>query len=150
MTDFKNKGGFKADDLRRRREEQQVEIRRQKREESIVKRRHVPLALGADSDDDGANVQWDLTVDVCLPVVNTLLMRAFQLATDLTNAIFSANPERQLDATMKFRKLLSKERNPPIERVIECNVVPRFVEFLRGPHSMLQVNSLISRSSAKI
>ena len=64
-----------------------------------------------------------------------------QLADEMITGVFSDDPDRQLDATMKFRKLLSKEKNPPIERVIECNVVPRFVEFLRSGHPMLQVGS---------
>ena len=62
-----------------------------------------------------------------------------KLADDMIQAVFSDDPERQLDATTKFRKLLSKEKNPPIERVIECSVVPRFVQFLRGDNPMLQV-----------
>ena len=63
-----------------------------------------------------------------------------QLDEDMINGVFSEDPERQLDATTKFRKLLSKEKNPPIEKVIECRVVPRFVQFLREGHSMLQVS----------
>lgn len=61
----------------------------------------------------------------------------------MIQGVFSDDPERQLDATTKFRKLLSKEKNPPIERVIECGVVQRFVEFLRGDHAMLQVRSAL-------
>lgn len=53
--------------------------------------------------------------------------------------VFSDDSERQLDATTRFRKLLSKEKNPPIERVIACGVVPRFVSFLQGDNAMLQV-----------
>jgi len=61
---FKAKGAFKPDELRRRREEQQVEIRKAKREENLAKRRGIGndpssrpgASLGAapDSDDDTA------------------------------------------------------------------------------------------------
>ena len=65
----------------------------------------------------------------------------------MVSGVFSDALERQLDATTKFRKLLSKEKNPPIEKVIDCGVVPRFVEFLRGGQSMLQVNGNSSKSA---
>lgn len=54
-------------ELRRRREEAQVEIRKQKREESVAKRRNlVANESGADSDDDGA-----VDSQVCPPFVQT-------------------------------------------------------------------------------
>jgi importin subunit alpha-1 len=56
----------------------------------------------------------------------------------MVQAVFSGDPEGRLDATTKFRKLLSKEKNPPIEMVIEMGVVTKLVESLKGNHSMLQ------------
>lgn len=56
---YKAKGALKQDDLRRRREEQQVEIRRQKREENISKRRNFLPSASADSDEEIQGVSWD-------------------------------------------------------------------------------------------
>lgn len=67
--------------------------------------------------------------------------------------VFSDNVNDQLNATSKFRKILSKERNPPIERVIECGVIPKFVEFLASGHNALQVefcNDLVNKCSLKL
>lgn len=72
-TTFKAKNAFKPDELRRRREEQQVEIRKAKREENLAKRRGIGTreggvpgaALGAapDSDDEGGNIESQVRMD---------------------------------------------------------------------------------------
>jgi hypothetical protein len=68
-TQFKAKNTFKPDELRRRREEQQVEIRRQKREENLAKRRGIQrgdgqISIGglgsADSDDEGGTIESEV------------------------------------------------------------------------------------------
>ncbi|KAI9847018.1 MAG: Importin alpha subunit (Karyopherin alpha subunit) (Serine-rich RNA polymerase I suppressor protein) [Sclerophora amabilis] len=135
-TNYKAKNTFKPEELRRRREEQQVEIRRAKREENLAKRRGITgrdgqvtvggpgASLGAapDSDDEGGNIESQLNEE--LP--------------QMVQGVFSDQIDAQIQATTKFRKLLSKERNPPIEKVIETGVVSRFVEFLRSPHTLVQ------------
>jgi importin subunit alpha-1 len=61
VADYKAKG-LKQDDLRRRREEQQVEIRRQKRDETIAKRRNLDVGASPDSDDELGGSTFDAPV----------------------------------------------------------------------------------------
>jgi len=76
-TTFKAKNTFKPDELRRRREEQQVEIRKAKREENLAKRRGIAgrdgapgASLGAapDSDDEGGNIETQVRGNTDSPV----------------------------------------------------------------------------------
>ena len=48
----------------------------------------------------------------------------------MVQGLHSADPAVQHEATLQFRKLLSIERNPPIEEVIRAGVVPTLVQFL--------------------
>ncbi len=66
-TNFKNKSRFEADELRRRRETQQVELRKQKRDETLAKRRNlVDINLNDDSDDENAEDDQNFLQHVCI------------------------------------------------------------------------------------
>ncbi|KAI8877903.1 ARM repeat-containing protein [Backusella circina FSU 941] len=115
---YKSRSHFAPEEVRRRRETAQVEIRKQKKEENLSKRRNLPQTLDGELDEDTAGQSEELEV--------------------MYQALYSNDLESQYGATAQFRKLLSKEKNPPIEIIISLGVVPRFVEFLASPNSSLQ------------
>ncbi|PIN01020.1 Karyopherin (importin) alpha [Handroanthus impetiginosus] len=112
-----------AEEGRRRREDNMVEIRKNKREESLLKKRREGLQAQ----------QFQPTVNV--PQADKKL----ESLPAMVAGVWSNDGALQLEATTQFRKLLSIERNPPIEEVIQSGVVPRFVEFLaRDDYPQLQ------------
>ena len=61
----------------------------------------------------------------------------------MVTGIMGNNPSTQTECTTQFRRLLSIEKNPPIQEVIDVNVVPRFVEFLsRDDNPFLQFEAV--------
>lgn len=115
------------DELRRRREETQVEIRKAKREDSLNKRRNIL---------EGAVT----TPAVSMSELRHEVPRASQLSAtelaqrlpDMVQPLYSQDLAAQLKSVVDFRKLLAKEKNAPIQEVVDCGVVPRFVEILAG------------------
>ncbi|KAE8702847.1 Importin subunit alpha-1b [Hibiscus syriacus] len=50
----------------------------------------------------------------------------------MVTGVWTDDTNLQLKATTQFRELLSIEKGPPIDQVIQAGVVPRFVEFLES------------------
>lgn len=109
---FKNKGKDQ-DEMRRRRNHVTVELRKAKKDEQLLKRRNV-ATFETESPLAESNKQQPLDLSVPAIVAN----------------LSSADPQNQLSGVQACRRLLSKERNPPLDSIIESGVVPRLVELL--------------------
>eukprot|EP00607_Mallomonas_marina_P007117 CAMPEP_0182437072 /NCGR_PEP_ID=MMETSP1167-20130531/84798_1 /TAXON_ID=2988 /ORGANISM="Mallomonas Sp, Strain CCMP3275" /LENGTH=543 /DNA_ID=CAMNT_0024629859 /DNA_START=111 /DNA_END=1742 /DNA_ORIENTATION=+ len=112
------KKGVDQDIARRRRTETTIQIRKEKKEEQVNQRRRTAVA-GSGPGLDGTG-----------PTQTTSSLVSQELITEHKNNVLSDDPALQLKATQSFRRLLSIEKQPPIQQVIESGVVDTFVRFL--------------------
>ncbi|KAK2714351.1 importin subunit alpha-4-like isoform X2 [Artemia franciscana] len=107
ITVFKNKGKDE-DEMRRRRNEETVELRKAKKEEILLKKRNIPIAETAD--EEGLS---------------------FETLQQVVISASSGDPETQLQAVQRARKLLSSDKNPPIDALIQSGILPVLVNCLQ-------------------
>jgi importin subunit alpha-1 len=113
------KQNLTAEDARNKRLEESVSIRKNKREENLAKKRNITIS----SPQIGSKVH---------SVPNP---KSVAEINELVKMVNSDNEQDQFLATLNFRKLLSIERNPPIQQIIESGVVPKFIQFLLAHHN---------------
>ena len=122
------KKGIDAEETRRRREDLSVQLRKDKRDENLQKKRLVKG--GSPTQIDPLDPAAQASADAQTARLRMEIAERLRQLPQLVEAVHSQDPQRQLEAVIAFRKLLSIERNPPIDDVIASGVVPRLVSFL--------------------
>lgn len=123
LRSFKN-AGKDMDEMRRRRQETSIELRKAKKDDQLLKRRNVAL------DDPTSPLQEQ---NASSPTMSL---------EEIINGILSKDCSKQVAATQAARKMLSRERNPPIDAIIEAGMVAPLVNFLdRADSPALQFES---------
>ncbi|KAI5736003.1 hypothetical protein M8J77_025351 [Diaphorina citri] len=113
---FKN-AGKSFDEMRRKRCEMNVELRKAHKDDQLFKRRNID--------------QLDEIEEENVTVIEPTCMSPIKMTVpEMIEGMKSSNPKMRMIATRSARKMLSKERHPPIDELIEAGVVPICVELL--------------------
>eukprot|EP00934_Nitzschia_sp_Nitz4_P007055 Nitzschia sp. Nitz4//scaffold10_size219509//129848//131776//NITZ4_001437-RA/size219509-processed-gene-0.243-mRNA-1//1//CDS//3329532947//7045//frame0 len=145
-----------AEEGRRRREETTIQLRKEKKDARLAKRRQMPTGMMSAPTpagmaaanmlmNSGDNTYADIIQQqsVAGPAGQSLTAAKLEKLPAMIQGVMGDDPAVQTECTTQFRRLLSIEKNPPIQQVIdieknppiqqviESGVVPRFVEFLQ-------------------
>ena len=102
--------------LRQRRHEVTVELRKNKKEDQLFKRRNI-VPIGDD--------------DITSPLQeNNGQSPVIMSMGDIVAGMNSKDSYKEFESVQAARKMLSKERNPPIDTMIGHGIVPMCVNFL--------------------
>jgi importin subunit alpha-2 len=122
LRKFKN-AGKDSEERRALRTETTVELRKNKKEEQLMKRRNVesvehssPLSPIQQSSGPGS-----------APTVPEKILDL----SEIVQTIDSSEIETVIIAVRSTRRLLSRERNPPIDNVIKSGIIPSLVKYLQ-------------------
>lgn len=108
-------------DIRNRRNEVTVELRKSKKDDQMNKRRNIDVNATSPLKEHNSPAS---------PTNNQPLYSSLE---EIILHMRSDDPSLVYRATQAARKMLSQERNPPIEHLIEHGIVPICVDFLESP-----------------
>ena len=128
QAQYKN-AGKDSESMRKNRIEQIVSIRKEKRDDIMSKRRNIPTT--DENNEDPSTSQGNVVLP---PYDKTNLIEIVVQAQ-------SPDPEVKMSAVTHARKLLSSDRNPPIDDLISSGILPILVDCLNSPNSTLQFES---------
>ncbi|XP_076618998.1 karyopherin subunit alpha [Colletes latitarsis] len=112
------KFNYKHEEARRRRSEISVELRKARKDEQLLKRRNLTVGKEPQS-----------------PIGETNLSPISTSIDEIVTGMKSSDETIQLQATQACRKMLSREKNPPIDIMIRRGIVPRCIQFLDCHHN---------------
>ncbi|XP_039631958.1 importin subunit alpha-5-like [Polypterus senegalus] len=122
---FKNKGKDPSE-LRKQRIEVSVELRKSQKNDQMMKRRN----MSSLPDDEPLSPEQKKQENE--KVSETTI-------EEIVRNVNGKTTEEQIRGTQAARKLLSRERYPPLNEIINAGMIPKFVEFLgRDDESVLQ------------
>ncbi|CAK9815821.1 Importin subunit alpha-1 [Anthophora quadrimaculata] len=112
------KYNYKQEEARRRRNEVSVELRKARKDEQLLKRRNLNIGKELPSPVEESNLS---------PISTSI--------EEIVSGMESSDETIKLQATQACRKMLSREKNPPINTMIQCGIVPLCVKFLDYHHN---------------